>query len=66
MIQIKYVKSMYKTYTIEQRRTKLNGKTKREKEDSKEEKSTTGAIAENNGGEITRTNLNKELTSYIR
>ena len=27
--------------------------------------SVTGAITENNGGEITRTNLNKELTNYI-
>ncbi len=34
-------------------------------EREKVELSATGAIAENNGGEITRTNLNKELTSYI-
>ena len=34
-------------------------------EKEKVELSATGAIAENNGGEITRTNLNKEFTSYI-
>ena len=34
-------------------------------EQEKVKLSATGAIAENNGGEITRTNLNKELTSYI-
>ena len=34
-------------------------------EQEKVKLSATGAIAENNGGEITRTNLNKELTNYI-